>query len=759
MKEYRPSFRRVPRGSHEPAREKISARRRPSAFLSQTWRQCAHFFLSFLLVLAYPSGTHAINNAVDRPNPTQIALRTYTAGTTGRGILRLDSSDVEGIPNTYTTSADHWHAIHYDADTTISLGELVSCAHPTTNDFCILWACEIDTTYHKYAIAYYHKGVVDTPVYLKIISGEARWTTKANRQFFEFANKRGDAPTSLHSVSTAPVSGNKPVIRPYDWEHTYRLVTDGGWTGTITTQWSTGSTTHDDTCTYFTDIQSVANDIHYDGAVRNYYALVMQMTCDAAGYYAIDSAEECEVAAEAIYGSLAAQTGGHGSIPYGCLYRPSHSKYWFQWASSSTGTLYDGGAYIQVCSSSPPVSRPPVYVPDCPSSAPTQSDLSSYPHFIAKSRFGGSTYQTIQMGYDDSDSNFPYWAQGTWDNANPTKLHICLFSSGDYLHEYKIFADVPNVGVRWLRTSSSNANNFNNNHVPEWSDESFTSTDSRYVWIFDAYGIYVKARGNTDQRYLKIHNQTGTATNLLRSIEYSNGASVLVQADWGVVALPRIDAAMSAVSGSSYPYKCIDGVDNTDGNLCHSSGETTPWLMIDMGSDQEVHYIDVYNRHSYDWRTRNIEVYVSPIPITSDENTNGDYYPPGNVCFPRITKKYYTVGPHKFRCTSPQIGRYVILHYDYTQPINLREVYVYGRGFTPVPIALTSASASSASTSYPISNCIDGDETTRCSTTNTGNPHWLSIDLGTTQSVRLVRLINRRDGYEWHLEGQSHRAK
>ena len=247
---------------------------------------------------------------------------------------------------------------------------------------------------------------------------------------------------------------------------------------------------------------------------------------------------------------------------------------------------------------------------------------------------------------------------------------------------------------------------------------------------------------------------------LLFVLSYPSGTHA---ADLSLVSLPRVDAAMSSVYFDDYATTCIDDLFY---EMCHSSTEPSPYLMIDMGSDQEVHVIEFYSRSGYygALRAKNIEVYVSSIPITTDENDDGDYYLPGNVCSPRSTTAYHDIGPHNISCSSPQIGRYVIIHFGHEyvdgyagsssdKPLNLKEVYVYGRGFTPVPIALADATASSASNTYPIANCIDGDEATMCRTEVTGNTHWLAIDLNQTHPVRLVRIINRRDKFEWHLTG------
>ena len=81
----------------------------------------------------------------------------------------------------------------------------------------------------------------------------------------------------------------------------------------------------------------------------------------------------------------------------------------------------------------------------------------------------------------------------------------------------------------------------------------------------------------------------------------------------------------SAHTSSSYnadtgPEKCIDGITDTDAEMCHSRLETAPWVALDFGygSKVSVEKVVLYNRGNYNaGRTRNVEVWLSESLPTS----------------------------------------------------------------------------------------------------------------------------------------------
>ena len=143
MKEYRPSFRRVPRGSHEPARE-ISARRRPSAALSQTWRHCTNFFL----ILAWMPFSHAgvpsgvANCPTSGGCPSSSNFHQYHSFTIG-----------EVIAYEHSNAYPRWAKIHSSG----SNANHYICKYPYGSDYKI-FTDQISGQYRFLRTSSYHSG-------------------------------------------------------------------------------------------------------------------------------------------------------------------------------------------------------------------------------------------------------------------------------------------------------------------------------------------------------------------------------------------------------------------------------------------------------------------------------------------------------------------------------------------------------------------------------------------------------------------------
>ena len=134
-------------------------------------------------------------------------------------------------------------------------------------------------------------------------------------------------------------------------------------------------------------------------------------------------------------------------------------------------------------------------------------------------------------------------------------------------------------------------------------------------------------------------------------------------------------AVMSSEHTIFVASRCIDGVTRgVRSNVCHTLKEQAPWLLLDFQNRVEVTRVDIYNRADCcGERTRNLIVRLTDeVPTTgSTMYTGGQLL--GTFQGPGTNGQVISVSG------SAKIGRYVLIQMDYQQPLNLHEVFVFGR--------------------------------------------------------------------------------
>jgi hypothetical protein len=99
-------------------------------------------------------------------------------------------------------------------------------------------------------------------------------------------------------------------------------------------------------------------------------------------------------------------------------------------------------------------------------------------------------------------------------------------------------------------------------------------------------------------------------------------------------------------------------------------------------------------------------------------------------------------------------GRKIRIQQTTAQALNLAEIQVFRPDGTEIKTGLT-ATLSSTLSSYPASNCLDGNRNTFCH--GAGANDWLEIDLGSDQEIGRIVITNRQDGYQDRIVGATMR--
>ena len=77
---------------------------------------------------------------------------------------------------------------------------------------------------------------------------------------------------------------------------------------------------------------------------------------------------------------------------------------------------------------------------------------------------------------------------------------------------------------------------------------------------------------------------------------------------------------------------CIDGYSDSDNGpdgkkaICHTAtwAEAAPWIAVDYNASVTVRRVEIFNRGSYGWQTRNVDIRISDeLPTSSSQMFSG----------------------------------------------------------------------------------------------------------------------------------------
>ncbi|WNR45548.1 galactose-binding domain-containing protein [Paenibacillus roseipurpureus] len=174
--------------------------------------------------------------------------------------------------------------------------------------------------------------------------------------------------------------------------------------------------------------------------------------------------------------------------------------------------------------------------------------------------------------------------------------------------------------------------------------------------------------------------QVGHAGRYVR-IQLTSSSASLGLAEVRVIGeLPLVNAALnkaatqSSTSYNAYASKAVDG--NSDGNwnagsVSHTSTETNAWWQVDLGSVQDIHDIQIYNRTDCcGARLSSYYVFVSNAPFGSTNVAS-------TLADPNVWNSFQSEqagSPTKIRVG--RTGRYVRIQLNQTNPLAIAEVKV-----------------------------------------------------------------------------------
>ncbi len=178
---------------------------------------------------------------------------------------------------------------------------------------------------------------------------------------------------------------------------------------------------------------------------------------------------------------------------------------------------------------------------------------------------------------------------------------------------------------------------------------------------------------NRSGRYIRVQLEGSTALNLAE-VEVI-GSNIVVEN----LALNK-STSQSSTFQAATSSKAVDGNTNgsySNGSVSHTagSGESQPWLDVDLGQVANIDEINVWNRTDCcSDRVNNYHLFVSDSPFTgttvsASQSQSG------------VTDYHQTVEaehPTRVSMNSGQTGRYVRLQLESTSPINLAELEVMG---------------------------------------------------------------------------------
>jgi len=202
-----------------------------------------------------------------------------------------------------------------------------------------------------------------------------------------------------------------------------------------------------------------------------------------------------------------------------------------------------------------------------------------------------------------------------------------------------------------------------------------------------------------------------------------------------------IDDDLNTEARSHGPTTCSD-----DPNPSYPYGDPYPWLRIDLGATYIVKRITIDSPGLGGFSI-----------LLSDADETAAM---GGSALPNTAKLVYRHvygGLTHYDFMLPDARGYparALFIVANTAPLRLTHVRVWGEhliGSRLVPVgASLSSEFRTVDSPHPASNCIDGDYSTMCHTSETvPAPAWIQIDLGAEHELSFVRVVNRQDQCAW----------
>ncbi|MEP1490000.1 MAG: discoidin domain-containing protein [Algibacter sp.] len=299
--------------------------------------------------------------------------------------------------------------------------------------------------------------------------------------------------------------------------------------------------------------------------------------------------------------------------------------------------------------------------------------------------------------------------------------------------------DLSQAGLGWYGTfayyQASNTLSLDQNS--QFSDPLFTNTTSGSVDLslqstspaIDAGNpAYTVSTGETD-----ILGNDRIASSIVDAGAYEYGST---SSSTAVNLALSGTATQSSTAYDGVASRAIDGDTNgafSGGSVTHTNSEANAWWQVDLGADQSIGEINVYNRTDCcSSRLTNFTVYV----INSSGTTTYSQSFTSTV----TTSISLNAGA--------VLGKIIKIQLDETNVLSLSEVQVY-EGAAADNLA-TSGTATQSSTAYSgvASRAIDGDtngDWSNASVTHTNSEAnaWWQVDLGADKNIGVINVFNR----------------
>jgi hypothetical protein len=205
-------------------------------------------------------------------------------------------------------------------------------------------------------------------------------------------------------------------------------------------------------------------------------------------------------------------------------------------------------------------------------------------------------------------------------------------------------------------------------------------------------------------------------------------------------------------------------------NVATTNPQANPWWQVDLGSENDLSEIDVYNRTDCcASRLTGYDVFVSTVPFNTSLTLAEQESQPG-VTF-HITEATQAGNPTVINLPGNPVGRYVMIQlFGQDVTLNLAQVVVKGTPPSTTPDPPTgglvdwaqSGQASQSSTwgngltsnaGFAIDgNPVKNDESSDISATNNQTNPWWQVDLGSSHSLSGLVVNNRTDCCASRLE-------
>lgn len=191
---------------------------------------------------------------------------------------------------------------------------------------------------------------------------------------------------------------------------------------------------------------------------------------------------------------------------------------------------------------------------------------------------------------------------------------------------------------------------------------------------------------DSEAQYVRIIGY-GNSTNSWNSFtEVSINTSELVNETYTNLSLGET-TSQSSTDYSGVASRAVDGNSTgswKSGTVTHTSNEYQPWWQVDLGSINEIGFINLYNRTDSCCTDRlaNFYVLVADVPFESEQLST-------TLNQAGVASYYYEgIAPAQVSLTINELGRYVRVQLADNNPLSLAEVEVFGLANTPTDNAV-----------------------------------------------------------------------